>query len=136
MNDVIIAYTDGSVIGNGSKNSRCGWAIKLMYKGKYITKSGKCRGWTNNQVEMYAMLQALTSIKDKTIPTVIYSDSQYVVKSMNGEFNIHTNEEMWAKIQAEAANFNDLKIEWVRGHAGNKHNTEVDALANQEADNA
>lgn len=31
--DKIIVYTDGSALNNGSSDSGCGWACKLIYRG-------------------------------------------------------------------------------------------------------
>ena len=32
MDDRIIIYTDGSVIGNGQTDSKTGWAVIIMYR--------------------------------------------------------------------------------------------------------
>lgn len=136
MEDRIIVYTDGSVIDNGSKYSRCGWAIKLSYKGIEKLKSGNCRGYTNNQIEMYAVFKAMQSITKKEIPVTIYSDSQYVVKTFNKQFQVGANEKMWNQLFSEAQKFTDIKFEWVKGHANNPHNIEVDELSFKEASNA
>ena len=71
MGERIIVYTDGSVIDNGSEQSKCGWAVKLMHNGKAMLKSGKVRGYTNNQTEMYAVFKAMQSIHDKKVPVTI-----------------------------------------------------------------
>lgn len=136
MNNRIIVYTDGSAIDNGSDKSRCGWAIKLIYRGRALPKSGSARGYTNNQMEMMAVFKAMTSITDKTIPVIVYSDSQYVVKTFNGEFAVGANEAMWRQLMAEKEKFADITFEWVRGHGANEHNAEVDRLAFEAARNA
>ena len=105
MDDAIIVYTDGAVIDNGSAKSRCGWAVKLMYKGAVRVKSGKANGYTNNQMEMMALFKAMQSITDKTIPVVVYSDSQYVVKTINCEFRVGANEAMWKQLFSERDKF-------------------------------
>lgn len=134
--DRIIVYTDGSAIDNGSKNSRCGWAIKLIYKGSSLLKSGHAVGRTNNQMEMTAVYNAMKSIKDKDMPVTIYCDSQYVVKTVNREFSVGANEAAWKLIFDEAEKFKDLSVVWVKAHSDNQHNVEVDALAFKEAQNA
>ena len=133
MNDKIIIYTDGAVIDNGSEKSRCGWAIKIMYKGYKKVKSGNANGYTNNQMEMMAVFKAMQSVTDKTVPVEIYSDSQYVVKTMNGEFQVGANEAMWRQLFSERDKFTDIKFIWVKGHADNQHNIEVDELSFKEA---
>lgn len=136
MDDAIIVYTDGAVIDNGSAKSRCGWAVKLMYKGAVRVKSGKANGYTNNQMEMMALFKAMQSITDKTIPVVVYSDSQYVVKTINCEFRVGANEAMWKQLFSERDKFLDIKFFWVKGHANDPHNIEVDTLSFKEASNA
>lgn len=84
--DKITVYTDGSALSNGRPGSGCGWACKLMYKGQARMKSGGAIGETNNRMEMQAVLEAMKSITDKTIPVEVYSDSNYVVETMNGHF--------------------------------------------------
>lgn len=132
-NDKIIVYTDGSCLNNGSPDAGCGWAAKLIYNGKYRLKSGGCRGKTNNQMEMLAVLNALQSIKDRAIPVEIYSDSQYVVKTLMGQFRIGKNIDLWNELMTEYRKFKDIKAIWVRGHNGNIHNEEVDNLAMEES---
>jgi ribonuclease HI len=129
MENFIEIYTDGSSIGNGSPDSRCGWACKLLYKGFELKKSGFEVGKTNNYMEMLAVLKGLRSVTAKERPCVIYSDSQYVVKTMNKEFKIGANENLWEEIFEEMKLFNDLKIQWVKAHGKNKNNNEVDELA-------
>ena len=136
MTDRIIVYTDGSVIDNGSAESKCGWAIKLMYKGYCKKKSGGKRGYTNNQIEMYAVFKAMQAITDKTIPVTVFSDSQYVVKTFNKQFRVGANEAMWKQLFSESEKFNDIQFMWVRGHSDNQHNIDVDELAFKEANNA
>lgn len=33
INNKITVYTDGSALNNGSSDSGCGWACKLIYRG-------------------------------------------------------------------------------------------------------
>lgn len=136
MTNKITIYTDGAVINNGSKYSKCGWAYKLMYRGQSKFKSGNMRGKTNNYMEMLAVLNALKIITDKSIPVEIYSDSQYVTKTINGEYRIGANADLWKELMNAYKEFKDIKIIWVRGHSGNAHNEQVDKLAYGEAQNA
>lgn len=136
MGEKIIIYTDGAVIGNGKENSKCGWAVKLMYGDAVLFKSGSAIGFTNNQAEMTAVLNALQSVTDYTIPVELYSDSQYVIKTLNGEFRVGMNVELWEKIFKEVNKFSKIEFKWVKGHSVNKHNNEVDELALKEANHA
>lgn len=130
MDDRIIIYTDGSVVGNGQADSKTGWAIIMIYKGVAKVKSGKGTvGWTNNQIEMYAVFKAMQSVTGKNIPVTIISDSQYVVKTFNGEFQIGSNEIMWKQLMGEKAKFTDIQFQWVKGHADNPYNNLADMIA-------
>lgn len=51
MNDKITVCTDGSALNNGSPDSGCGWACKLIYRGREKMKSGNDKGKTNNVME-------------------------------------------------------------------------------------
>lgn len=134
MDDRIIIYTDGSVIGNGQADSKTGWAVIIMYRNVAKVKSGKgTDGWTNNQIEMYAVFKAMQSITGKNTPVTIISDSQYVVKTFNGEFQVGSNEAMWKQLMSERDKFTDIKFQWVKGHADDKFNILADMIAFGEA---
>lgn len=96
MTDIItpkplIAFTDGSCIGNGNANAKGGFSVVWPYEQEYnvsITMKSETHGAiTNNRAELYGILTAFdiankidTSSK-KTL--TIYSDSKLLVKSMN-----------------------------------------------------
>ena len=92
---------------------------------------------TSNYAEFYAVQRALETVYDRvTSPTKleiqVRSDSQLLVKGMNGEFNI--KEPALARIKAniEKLHFR-LKVEpdyiWVKAHVGNRLNELADLLA-------
>ena len=134
--DKIIVYTDGSSMGNGSQDSSCGWACELIYNGHCLVKSGGDIGKTNNQMEMCAVLNAMRSIRNKEIPVELYSDSQYVIETLKGNFTIKKNMELWEEIMEEAQRFKDIRFFWVKGHDKNIHNAEVDRRAVEESKRA
>lgn len=131
--DKITVYTDGSALNNGSSDSGCGWACKMIYRGRELMKSGGDKGKTNNQMEMTAVLEAMRSITDKSIPVEVFSDSKYVVETLKGNYQIKKNIDLWNAILAEKAKFTDIKFIWVKGHDKNQHNIEVDKRAVEEA---
>lgn len=131
--DKITVYTDGSALNNGSSDSGCGWACKLIYRGRELMKSGGNIGKTNNQMEMTAVLEAMRSIADKSIPVEIFSDSKYVVETLKGNYKIKKNMELWQELMMEKEKFEDIKFLWVKGHDKNQHNIEVDKQAVAEA---
>ena len=131
--DKITVYTDGSAINNGSPNSGCGWACKLFYKGREKIKTGGGKGKTNNVMEMTAVLEAMRAITKKHITVELFSDSKYVVETLNGNYKIKKNVELWEELFTEKKKFAEIKFVWVKGHYKNVHNKEVDRLAVEEA---
>lgn len=131
--DKIIVYTDGSALNIGSQDSGCGWACKLIYKGYEKMKSGADRGKTNNVMEMTAVLMAMRSITNKSIPVELFSDSKYVIETLNENYAIKKNVELWKEIIEEMSKFSDIKFFWVKGHDKNRHNNDVDKAAVAEA---
>ena len=130
--DKITVYTDGSALSNGRPGSGCGWACKLIYKGQARMKSGGAIGETNNRMEMQAVLEAMKSITDKTIPVEVYSDSNYVVETMNGHFAMKKNRDLWRKLMRERQKFTSIRFIWVKGHDKNQHKpTPLDAEVRQ-----
>lgn len=127
-------YTDGSAIRNGCVNSACGWAYVCMLQGQdeYVyTGHDGCVGGTNNQMEMTAVLRGLQIAEnlgtDK--PITVYSDSKYVIETLKGNYKIGKNHQLWSELFAEVRKFQNIRFEWVKGHANNKYNIEVDRLA-------
>lgn len=133
MDNKITVYTDGSALNNGSPESGCNWACKLIYKGHEKMKSGGDKGKTNNVMEMTAVLQAMRAITDKSIPVEVFSDSKYVVETLNGNYQIKKNAELWQELMAEKEKFADIKFVWVKRHDKNVHNNDVDGRAAAEA---
>ncbi len=99
-------------------------------------KSGGDKGKTNNVMEMTTVLQAMRAITDKSIPVEVFSDSKYVVETLNGNFKIKKNVELRQELMAEKGRFVDIRFIWVKGHDKNVHNNDVDRQAVAEAKKA
>ena len=132
----ILVYTDGSSKGNGASDSKCGWAYKIMRSDETVLekKSGGDIGKTNNQMEMFAVLKALQAISDKSAYIELYSDSKIVIESMKGNYQKNINLDLWEKIEQEKRKFSNIHFIWVKAHGVNKHNNEVDKMAQAEAE--
>ena len=133
-------YCDGAALNNGCKNSIASYGIVII-----LIENGNIIGWkqysglcepvnsTNNYAEITAALVGLKKIADKTIPVKVYSDSQYLVQTINSNWNINANKELWEKLFEEIRTFDSVEFIKVKGHVGNKYNEIADNLANKEA---
>ena len=134
--DKIIVYTDGSSVNNGSPDSKCGWGVLLSYRGKTVTKSGYRIGRTNNYMEMWAVLEALKSVTNKELPVELFSDSKYVIETMNGNYKVGANEELWRELFYERKKFSDIQFFGVKGHSEIEGNEIANYLAQEAANYA
>ena len=139
---MITIYTDGSCLNNPGKG---GWAAIININDHVKKISGSVKDTTNNKMELMAPIKALQEIKEKQ-PIEIYTDSQYVRlgitdwvhKWMKNNWQTSKkepvkNKELWIQLY-ELTNSFDIKWIWVKAHAGNLLNEEVDLLAKQAAE--
>ncbi len=94
-------------------------------------------------MELMAVIVALESLTRKNIPLTIYSDSQYVINSVEKKWLdgwIRTdfkggkkNKDLWLRYAKLAKDF-QIRFQWVKGHADNPFNNRCDELATQAAD--
>jgi len=133
-------YTDGAARGNPGKG---GYGTVLIWKGVAKELSGGFRLTTNNRMEIMSVIAGLEALNKKGLNITIYSDSQYVVRSVSeGWLNnwIKTdfkggkkNADLWRKYHA-LAKHHFIKFVWVKGHADNPYNNRCDELATEAAD--
>jgi len=138
---MIKIYTDGSCIGNPGNG---GWAAIIFMNNEKIAITGNKKNTTNNQMELMAAIEAL-----KKIPTgqkvQVYTDSKYVKLGITewiekwAQNNWKTsskqkvkNLELWTELN-EISKKHKIEWFWVKGHAGNPINEEVDTLAKKAA---
>jgi ribonuclease HI len=91
-----------------------------------------------------AVIQAILALKTKELPIHIYTDSKYVVESVEKKWLdnwIKTdfkggkkNKDLW-KAYYELAKPFKVQFHWVKGHADNPYNNRCDQLATEAADN-
>lgn len=127
-------YTDGSCIRNGCADSAGGWAYTYTERGKESTRkidSGGCKGTTNNRMEMTAVIEGLRCALKRSAskPITVYSDSQYVIRTLEGVYQPGKNMDLWNVLLSLTRKFSHIKYSWVKGHSDNIYNNEVDSLA-------
>lgn len=133
-------YTDGSSRGNPGPG---GYGAILIFGETKKELSAGYRLTTNNRMELMAVIVALESLTKKNIPVSIYTDSQYVVNSVEKKWLnnwIKTdfkggkkNKDLWLHYHSIAKDFM-IRFHWVKGHANNKMNNRCDELATAAAD--
>ncbi|MFS8085893.1 MAG: ribonuclease HI [Acidobacteriota bacterium] len=139
MAEPVVIYTDGACKGNPGPG---GWGVLLqrgavekeLFGGEALT--------TNNRMELTAVIQALTALK-QPCEVALYTDSQYVRQGIMTW--IHTwkkngwrtsdrkpvkNVDLWRALDNLSAK-HKIAWHWVKGHADNPGNLRADALANR-----
>ena len=122
----VAIFCDGSSLGNGQEASRAAAVALLGHKG-YWKAFGEYLGKaTNQQAEIAAAAVGLEALK-QPCEVHLFTDSRYVVETMNGRFRRKANLPWWQRLDRAAA-AHRVRWEWTRGHAGH--------LLQEAADNA
>lgn len=138
---MIEIYTDGSCLENPGNG---GWAAIINDDGKIEKISGSEKNTTNNRMELMAPIAALSKITKKK-KVQIFTDSQYVKMGITNwihnwiKNNWQTskkedvkNKDLWLNLY-KLTQSHDVEWRWVKAHACNTLNEEVDALAKDAA---
>ncbi len=138
---MIKIYTDGSCLKNPGNG---GWAAIICSKDEMKKISGSEKDTTNNRMELLATINALKEVNSEDL-IEIYTDSKYVKNGITDwihnwiKNNWKTsnkedvkNKDLWVQLH-ELSNNSKIKWNWVKAHAGNPLNEEVDLLAKKAA---
>ena len=138
---MIKIYTDGSCLSNPGNG---GWAAIINNDGDILKISGSEKDTTNNKMELMAPIRALQKIS-KHEQVEIYTDSKYVKlgitewvhkwmknRWLTSKKEPVKNKELWIELYNLTKSFKINWI-WVKAHAGNQLNEEVDLLAKKAA---
>ena len=137
----VVIYTDGACSGNPGRG---GWGAVLIYNGKERELSGVAENTTNNQMELTAVVEALSMLKEEC-EVDLYSDSAYVVNAFqqnwidswlknnwrNSQKKPVANRELWEKL-ISLTEKHTVKFLKVAGHSGDKYNEICDKLATKD----
>ena len=138
--DGIVAFTDGAAKGNPGPG---GWGAIIATPDGWVTElGGAARHTTNNQMELTAVIEALSALK-RPCRIVLHTDSQYVQKGITewitgwkargwktAAKEPVKNVDLWRKLD-EVVRGHEIRWVWVKGHAGHDGNERADALANK-----
>ena len=138
---MIKIYTDGSCMSNPGNG---GWAAIININGEIKKISGNEKNTTNNRMELMAPINALKNINSKD-PIEIFTDSKYVKNGITEWINTWVlnnwktskkenvkNKDLWLELHKLNQSLN-IKWNWVKAHAGDPLNEEVDMLAKKAA---
>ncbi|MCM1540871.1 MAG: ribonuclease HI [Blautia sp.] len=137
-------HTDGACSGNPGPG---GWAAIILDGGREeVLSGGEDAPTTNNRMELMAVVQALEAL-DEPCDVELYSDSRYVVDSVEKHWAENWRDNQWMKPDGEPALHIDLwkrllklcgkhkvRAIWEEAHAGNTYNDRCDQLAVAEAE--
>lgn len=130
----VTIYTDGAATGNPGPG---GFGTVLLAGTRKKELSGGFRNTTNNRMELLAVIEGIEAIKKEGCDITIYSDSKYVVDSVEKKwvfgwqkkgFKGKKNIDLWKRFLVTYPKHN-IKFVWVKGHAGNYYNEVCDQLA-------
>lgn len=131
---MIEIYTDGASSGNPGPG---GYGAILKAGVHYKELSGGYRKTTNNRMELMGMIKALEAVKKPGQAITIYSDSKYVIDSIDKKwvfgwikkgFKDKKNKDLWLQLVG-LYQTHQIKLVWVKGHAGHAENERCDELA-------
>lgn len=145
----LVVHCDGACLGNPGPG---GWAatIKLMDGDHEISRvqvvGSEPATTTNVRMEMSGAIGALRALPDDDgTPVAVFCDNDLVSRGMNEWLSGWiargwrtaakkpvANQDLWQELAALASG-RTITWHWVKGHAGDPHNEEVDALANAAA---
>ncbi len=117
-------YTGGACSGNPGPG---GWAaILITAEGRAVLK-GSAEETTNNRMELIAAMEAL-SVAPPDSEVCLYSDSQYLIKTMTEGMERNANLDLWKRLDKLVAR---RKVEWVwvKGYDGHSENENANEIA-------
>lgn len=140
-NGPLVVYTDGSCKSSGTG----GWAAIIKCNKSITELCGGELNTTNNRMELTAVIAALRSVSSPSQITV-YTDSQYIVKSINNHWletwtnnnwvkedgDTVKNSDLWKDL-IELMNKHDVSFIWIPGHSGDPMNERCDKLAKEQS---
>ena len=134
MKKVIKIYADGACRGNQFAENIGGYGVVLIYGDHKKELKDAFRNVTNNQMEILSVIEGLKALKRFDLPIEIYSDSQYVVNSINLNWKKNANVDLWTELYFYKNQCKDIKFIKVKGHSDNEFNNRADKLANEAMD--
>ena len=122
INSTAEIWTDGAY---KPFTNQGGWAIVTK---EGTTQFGGVKDTTNNRMELTAVIEAIKLFDNaKYDKCIIYSDSQYVISTINKGWKKNKNCDLWDIF--DNLDISNITFVWVKGHDGNIMNEKADELA-------
>jgi len=134
----VTLYTDGACSGNPGPG---GWGAILRFGSHERELCGGEAFTTNNRMELSAVIEGLAALKE-SCAVELYSDSTYVVNSVEKGWVYNWRKKNWVKKPGEPVPNADLwqklltllsvhkvTFHWIRGHDGHPENERCDQMA-------
>ena len=140
QNIAIEAATDGACSGNPGKG---GWGGLILFEdGSELEIGGFEENTTNNRMELTAAIKTLEKLNEFKLKKnfKLRTDSKYLIDGYSNWINNWKkngwktstgkpvqNLDLWQKI--DGLRINEVSMEFVKGHSGDKYNERVDLIA-------
>lgn len=126
---IVTIYADASCLRNGSPDQSAGCGAVIVDRNRMELKLlAKYLGpMTNQQAEILACVNALEELR-RPCRVEIFSDSRYVIDTMNGRNRMKTNRPFWSQL-VEKCYGHHITWRWVKGHDGLLFQEAADRLA-------
>lgn len=120
-----IIYCDGCCLKN--PGGRGGYGTLISDGVDSLELSEGFISTTNNRMELMGAIRGVEAIPPYST-AIVYSDSQYVVKTMLGQFKKGKNQDLWQRMENALVD-KQVNWKWVKGHSGIEGNERCDAIA-------
>ncbi|MGE3467549.1 MAG: ribonuclease HI [Pyrinomonadaceae bacterium] len=126
---IVTIYADASCLRNGAADSSAGGGAVIIDRNRSEVKLvARYLGTiTNQQAEILACVKALEELR-RPCRVEIFSDSCYVIDTMNGRNRMKTNRPFWDQL-IEQSYGHHITWRWVKGHDGATFQEAADRLA-------
>lgn len=138
----VAVYTDGSAIPNPGPG---GWAAVLVIDESVVDEAcGSAPDTTNNRMELTALIHGIDLVPVGQ-PATLHSDSNLAVRTVN-EWAPGWERRGWRRKTGPVENLDlvrplveklrsrpELRVAWIKAHAGHQWNEHADRLANDAA---
>lgn len=124
--DEVLFYADGACSGNPGP---AGLGVVMIFDDTRRELSEYLGHGTNNIAELTAILRAAEAMETLGRPMHLYTDSTYCIGVLTKGWKAKANKELIAEAKRALGKLDDVKLFYVKGHAGIELNEVADQLA-------